>query len=179
MRMIVVYESVFGNTHRIAAAIEHGARQYASTRLVSVGELASEDIASADALVLGGPTHAFSMSTPASRRDAVAWTRDPKRGLYLDAGVPTSGIREWLAAQSSLPGRFATFDTRAVSMRHFPGSAAKKADRELRFRGLSRMDSPMSFYVSSDNVLLPGEEERATAWGEKLARTSSASVAAR
>jgi hypothetical protein len=174
MRIVVVYESVFGNTHRIASAIELGARQAASTRLVSVGDRASDDVADADILVLGGPTHAFAMSTPGSRSEAVAWTRDPKRHLALDGGEPTGGIREWLDGETLLPPRFATFDTRVQSMRHLPGSAARSADRRLRALGITRLAPPTSFYVSSDNELLPGEEDRARAWGEQLARASIA-----
>ena len=179
MRIVVVYESVFGNTHRIASAIEQGARQAASTRLVSVGDQASDDVADADVLVLGGPTHAFAMSTPGSRNEAVAWSRDPKRSLHLDGGEPAGGIREWLDGEILLPPRFATFDTRAQSMRHLPGSAAKGADRQLRSRGVTRLAPPTSFYVTSDNELLPGEEERARAWGEQLARASIAPAAIR
>ena len=172
MRIVVVYESVFGNTHRIAAAIEHGARRGASTRLVFVGERATKDIADADVVVLGGPTHAFSMSTPASRSQAVAWTLDPKRHLSLDAGEPVGGVREWLDAQVIFPPRFAAFDTRASTMRHLPGSAARAIDRRLRARGVDRVCAPMDFYVSPDNELLPGEEERARIWGEQLSTSS-------
>jgi len=172
MRIVVVYESIFGNTHRIAAAIEQGAREAASTRLVSVGARAADDVADADMLVLGGPTHAFTMSTPGSRDEAVSWTNDPKRGLHLD-GETTSGIREWLAGTPLLPAEFATFDTRAQSMRHLPGSAAKAADRQLRARGATRIAPPTSFYVTADNELVPGEEDRARAWGQHLAQAST------
>jgi len=174
MRIVVVYESIFGNTHRIAAAIERGARDHASTRLVSVGDRAAEDVAAADIVVLGAPTHAFSLSTPASRHQAVVWTRDPERDLALDAGEPVTGIREWLDAHPHLPSYFACFDTRAQSMRRFPGSAAKSIDRRLRSNRLIQLASPRSFYVSSENALLPGEEDSAYAWGEHLATTSVA-----
>jgi len=178
MRIVIVYESIFGNTHRIAAAVEQGVRHAATTSLISVSEPAVAALSSADVLVLGGPTHAFSMSTPASRREAVSWAHDPNRHLSLDSAEPISGIREWLDNDVALPPLFATFDTRVASMRHLPGSAARAADKELRSRRLKRLAPPTSFYVSSHNDLLPDEEERARSWGEQLARASVATVSA-
>jgi hypothetical protein len=179
MRIVVVYESVFGNTHRIAAAIERGIRQHASARLVSVGSRAVDDIAAADVVVLGAPTHALSLSTPTTRRQAVDWANDPLRDLTLDSGEPVTGMREWLEGHPHLPAHFVGFDTRAQSMRHFPGSAAKVIDRRLRSRGLWQLSPPTSFYVSSENALLPDEEARAYAWGEHLATTSVVPTARR
>ena len=178
MRIVIVYESIFGNTHRIAVAVEQGVRHAATTSLISVSEPAVAALSSADVLVLGGPTHAFSMSTPASRREAVSWAHDPNRHLSLDSAEPISGIREWLDNDVALPPLFATFDTRVASMRHLPGSAARAADKELRSRRLKRLAPPTSFYVSSHNDLLPDEEERARSWGEQLARASVATVSA-
>ena len=65
MRALVVYETMWGNTGEIAASIADGIR----TREVAVasagrgragGRGAPRDV---DLLVVGGPTHAFSMST--------------------------------------------------------------------------------------------------------------------
>ena len=74
-----------------------------------------------DLLVLGGPTHAFSMTRPSTREDASG--RVPPRGST------TIGLREWLeqfplGAHTEL---VATFDTRVAKVRHLPGSAAKGA----------------------------------------------------
>jgi hypothetical protein len=170
MRIVVVYESVFGNTHRIAEAIEQGAEQVANTLLLSVEDRAAGDVTDADVVVVGGPTHAFTLSTPSSRSEAVAWTTDPKRHLELDAGAPTTGVREYLDNGPALPRLFASFDTRAQSMRHFPGSAARGIDKQLRASGHTRLLSPASFYVSASNRLQPGEEQRAREWGQQLAR---------
>ena len=171
MKFFIVYESVFGNTRRIATAVEHGLRALAQTEMGSVEHTSPHAAAGYDVLVIGGPTHAFSMSTPSSRHDAIGWTQDGKHDLELDAGEPTTGIREWIADADSLPPAFAAFDTRVDGMRRLPGSAARRLTKRLRARGLTPLAPPTSFYVSSASELLDGEETRAEAWGASLADT--------
>jgi hypothetical protein len=69
-----------------------------------------------------------------------ASTRQQACAKGPDEGDVTTGMREWLDA---LPAhdhlRVATFDTRAASVRHLPGSAAKSAAREVRRRHLGQV----------------------------------------
>ena len=69
MRALVVYESMFGNTQAIAQAIGDGIEASMHADVVEVG--AAPDMVPRDVtlLVVGGPTHAFSMSWPSTRRD--------------------------------------------------------------------------------------------------------------
>ena len=63
-KVVVVYESMYGNTHLIADAIGKGFGQAVSAEIVvvPVGEAASDLLDSADLIVVGGPTHAHGMS---------------------------------------------------------------------------------------------------------------------
>ena len=56
-------------------------------------------------------------------------------------------------------------------MRHLPGSAARSAARTLRREGYGRaVAPPESFWVEDvAGPLLPGEVDRARAWGRTLA----------
>lgn len=60
MRAFVVYESLFGNTARIAQAVVDGLTEHLDVEHhdVAEGQLPN----GVDLLVMGGPTHAFSMS---------------------------------------------------------------------------------------------------------------------
>ncbi|MCF4119916.1 flavodoxin family protein [Antribacter sp. KLBMP9083] len=162
MDAVIVYESSFGNTATIARAIGDGIARHMPVRVVSVDDPAAVRGQDPDTLVVvGGPTHAFSMSRPQTRDDA------EKRGAPHEG----TGIREWIG---TLPadggGRYATFDTRINGVRHLPGSAARAAERALRRRGLRTVGSAESFYVAdTEGPLLPDEEARARAWGEHLA----------
>jgi hypothetical protein len=118
--------------------------------------------ADVDLLVIGGPTHAFSMSRPSTREDAV------DRGAH-DTTVAT-GLREWLARLTpSDHVDVATFDTRIGKMKRLPGSAARSAGKQVRRHHLGRLVATESFYVDDmEGPLLEGELERAENWGARL-----------
>jgi hypothetical protein len=162
MRGFVVYESLFGNTARIAEAVVDGMRKHLDVELHSVAEGKLPE--GADLLVIGGPTHAFSMSRATTRQDAV------NQGANAD---PTIGLREWLG---ELPEgndtMFAAFDTRVEMVRRLPGSAAKAAAKMARKRGYQPFTRPESFYVQdTPGPLLDGEVQRAEVWGTQLAES--------
>ncbi|WP_195909224.1 flavodoxin/nitric oxide synthase [Microlunatus sp. Gsoil 973] len=156
---LVVVESAFGNTRRIADAIAAGIGT--RTAVIDIDEAPSTVPAGIDLLVIGGPTHALGMSRPQSRQDAQG-----------QGGAASSrGIREWIAELTPQPGcRVVTFDTKSGSLRRLAGSAANRAARKLRGNGFALAARPMSFYVADlKGPLLDGEIERATAWGRDLA----------
>ena len=161
MRGFVVYESLFGNTARIAQAVVDGLKENLDVELHNVAEGKLPE--GADLLVMGGPTHAFSMSRANTRQDAV------NQGANAD---PTIGLREWL---EELPEGndtpFAAFDTRVDMVRRLPGSAAKSAAKMARKRGYQSLTRPESFYVQDvPGPLLDGEVQRAKVWGVQLAQ---------
>lgn len=163
LRALVVYESMFGNTQAIAESIGAGLETGAEVALVEVGSAPEHLPASVDLLVVGGPTHAFGMTRPATRVAASA------EGSVVMS--PDVGIREWLALLSDRRGgvRAATFDTRATKGRRLPGSAARGAAKLLHQRGYPPLAPPQSFYVQGTlGPLVEGESDRAHRWGEEL-----------
>src|SRR5690606_25531699 len=70
MKVLVVYESMFGNSERVAHAVADGMRPHAEVELLEVDEAPGVPGADVDLLVAGGPTHAFSMSRERTREDA-------------------------------------------------------------------------------------------------------------
>jgi Flavodoxin domain len=164
MRALVVFESMFGNTERIARAVAEGLAENGAD--VEVQPVATAGpVVGYDLVVLGAPTHAFSLSRASTRADAVRQGADPSR-----AG--TSGVREWLdeLPESGPSPRFAVFDSRADKARHLPGSAARRTARTLRSAHHPVAGRPTSFYVHDvAGPLLDGEEDRARAWARALA----------
>lgn len=169
MKALVVYESMFGNTKAIAQAICAGLSESMEVEVTTPDHAPKTVPADLSLLMLGGPTHAFSMSRPNTRQDAVEQgATDPTEG----------GLREWLA---DLPPRagtatVATFDTRTSGARHLPGSASKSAARSARRHGFAHVQGGQSFYVEGvSGPLLNGEIERARDWAREIARTVSTS----
>ena len=174
MRAVVVYESMFGNTRQIAEAIADSMSQLTPVDVMNVNWDGVSAIGDADLLVIGAPTHAHSLSTPASRQEAVEWANDPHRELNLDPDAMGIGVREWLDLHPTTPESYAAFDTRADMIRLFTGAASTAIDRILRRRGLNEVVSPESFTVSMHNELKDGELDRARAWGRKIAEAALA-----
>ena len=165
-RVVVVYESMFGNTREVAEILGRGLEDAGAAvelRDVRSAPRAAELVA--DLVVLGAPTHAFSLSRPSTRADAV------RQGA--PGGGEDIGVREWL--QEALGSPPATripliaFDTRVNKVRHLPGSAARKASRLARTAGFTLLAGPESFYVDDvQGPLSTGEQQRAAAWAHDV-----------
>ena len=70
VRAVVIYESMYGNTHLVADAIAVGLRAAAfDITIVPVSQAGPAVLADADLVVVGGPTHVHGMSraSPARR----------------------------------------------------------------------------------------------------------------
>lgn len=163
MRALVVYESMFGNTEAVAKAVADSLSEVLPAEVVEVGVAPTPLPDDVGLLVVGGPTHAFGMSRPATRKSAA----DQAEGALVSARV---GIREWLR-ELDLPRKpqAATFDTR-VKKRFLPGSAARGAARRLRRTGATLVLPPESFWVvGTPGPLQDGELDRARQWGARLA----------
>jgi len=167
MKALVMYESMFGNSEQVARAVAEGLQEYLDVVVRDVKDTRSSDVAAdVDLLVVGGPTHALSMSRPNTREDAI------RQGA--DHGRSNRGLREWLDGLSTdlhaLP--CAAFDTRVSRVRRLPGSAARSAARVLRRHRGRVMVPPESFFVDDVAGPLAGDQlARARAWGRRLAGT--------
>lgn len=166
MNVLIVCESIFGNTRAAAEAVAEGLRSGGAAVVVAdVTEAPRTLPEGTDLLVLGGPTHAFSMTRESTRQDALS-----KAHASNSAAKAATGIREWIAATApDAQVRVITFDTR-VKKAFIPGSAAKSAARALEERGFEHAERGETFWVQdTPGPLLEGEVDRARAWGQSLA----------
>ena len=142
MTAVVVYESQYGNTQRIAEAIARGLG--GDARAVHASAFSPATLEPGALLVVGSPI--------------VGWKPLEGLGAWLDALGP-----------GSLDGvRTAAFDTRVKLFIH--GDAAKKIEHALEAAGGQRAAEPTWYYVKgTEGPLLDGELEKAEAWGRQLA----------
>jgi hypothetical protein len=169
-RALVVYESMFLNSEKIAESVASGLRSngWLATALdVRDATPAPDELDELDLVVLGAPTHGFSLSRPSTRADAV------RQGA--SAARAESGLREWLA---SLPHAadaspvVAVFDTRVSKVRRLPMAAGRTISKLVARHGFRVVGRPEGFLVEDvGGPLCDGEIERAAAWGRKLAET--------
>jgi hypothetical protein len=174
MRALVVYESMYGNTHAVAVDIAAGLRATHEVTLVPVTRATRELVAAADLIVAGSPTHMHGMPTVSSRRMAAETARKQGSGLNLDPDADGPGLRAWLEGLNAENVLAAAFDTRLSGFPVLTGRASRGISRLLGSHGCRLLVPPESFLVSKQNTLLKGETERACAWGTLVGETSRA-----
>lgn len=166
MKARVAYESMYGNTARIAGAIGSGlAETGIVVTIAGIDALDADATADADLLVVGGPTHAHGLSSESSRDTAV---KDAKN--TFDEPTVGRGLRAWLPELPDGEGRpAAAFDTRiGGAPAWLTGSAAKHVAKILASRGFRLVIEPECFLVTKRNELVDGELERAESWGASV-----------
>ena len=165
LRAMVVFESMFGNTEQVAQAIAAGLEaEGVPTKVVGVSVAPAALPPSVELLVVGAPTHAFSLSRPKTRTEAVRQGAEESKAAI--------GMREWLETVRPPMDQLvhvAVYDTRATKVRRLPAAAGPSAAR-LAKRRFSEVDRPVAFLVDDlQGPLVEGEIDRARSWGRSLA----------
>ncbi len=149
MRTLVVYDSLHGNTERIARAI--GSAVSGEVEVSRVSEAASALLEPFDLLVVGSPTQNQSATAAI---------------LRFVEGIPSPVLKG---------ASVAAFDTRlAGRLATILGSAAGKIASAVRKQGGTLVAPPEGFIVGGGKgPLKDGELERAGAWAKGLAAAGS------
>lgn len=156
MDTFVTYDSVFGNTEKIARAIADALGASPARR---VTELRAAELQGAKLLIVGSPTRGF-RPTPA----VTTFLKGLPAGTLSGVRVAAFDTRMSATAMTKAPGilRFLA--------RHF-GFAAEKIAKRLQKAGGTLAAEPAWFGVeASKGPLTEGELERAAAWAGQLQR---------
>ena len=144
MKALVIYDSLYGNTEKIAKAI--GGAIKGDVKVVPVAEANAAALKSLDLLIIGSPTQGGN-ATKAMQ-------------AFID-NIP----------ETALTGiKVATFDTRFASgWAKIFGFAAGRMAKYFKGKGANLTVSPEGFFVmGSKGPLKEGELERAAAWAKTL-----------
>ncbi len=145
MNALVVFDSVAGNTEKIAAAIAAGIG--VGTRALRITCPEARHVESLSLLVIGSPTQ---------------------------GGRPTKATQQYLDNLSAFSKtlKVATFDTRLqMKFAKLFGFAAEKIESHFKEKGIEMKGKPEGFIVRGrTGPLADGELERAGEWGKNLAR---------
>lgn len=158
MNILIVYNTVHGNTEQLAEAMARALEPTVSVRLEKAADLNRIDAAGVDLLIVGSPTHRQGVSAPLA-----ALLESTGRGAFNGTCA-------------------AAFDTRYRMAAWLSGSAARRIARQLKKRGGRLIVPPESFFMERDvppkghkrrhelERLEPGEVERAARWAALLAQ---------
>ena len=149
MRALIVYDSVYGNTEKIAKAIAEAITPSNEVKVLRVGDANPSELASVNLLIVGSPTH---------------------------AGRPVSAVQDFLKKipELSLKGiSVAAFDTRiSKKIVGVFGYAAGRIAGNLKKKGGTLVASPVGFFVTaSKGPLKEGELERAAGWAKGILKS--------
>ena len=160
MKVIVVYESHWGNTATVARAIADGFGPEA--QVLTTDEASPTVVADTDLIVAGAPVMAFNLPS-----DKMLATMAGDRKAPTPPELSHASMRSWLDRIAAGRGRSAAFET---ALRWSPGGATGAIDDRLQRAGFKRLAKGRRFVVKgSYGPLRDGELERAQEWGSELA----------
>ena len=147
MKTLIVYDSVYGNTEKIAQAI--GGAITGEVKVLRVGEVNYSELKTLDLLIVGSPTQ---------------------------GGRPTLGIQDFLNKVSEEAIKcinVAAFDTRfSTRLVGIFGYAAGRIADSLKKKGGTLILSPEGFFVKGkEGPLKEGELERAATWAKEIVKS--------
>jgi flavodoxin len=162
MKAVIIYDSLYGNTEKVAFAIGDGLGgglgALGSVRVLPVGEGLADQLSGWDLLVVGGPTHGSHPSPP--MREFL--DRIPN-GALTGAQVAAFDTRTDMETLTGALRLFGKFLNRL-------GYAAPKISSDLATKGGQVILPPEGFIVEDkEGPLRAGELERAVSWGRQIA----------
>jgi flavodoxin len=166
MKALVLYDSAYGNTARVAEAIAAALAAAGQVTIVRAGEATQAQLQGVTMLVVGSPTQGFRPTQPVTHFLKAL----PERGLD---GLQVAAFDTRIGEADIAKNRFL-----AVMVRLF-GYAAEKIAKTLTRKGGHLVVPPAGFVVGgTEGPLLDGELERAAAWARQItaASTSASSV---
>jgi flavodoxin len=146
MKALVVFDSTWGNTEKVAQAIASGIG--GGARACRVGSVEANDRTSIDLLVIGSP---------------------------ILGGRPSPAIQGYISAIPPVSAKgltVATFDTRlSMKFAKLFGYAAVRMADQLQAKGCTVKGKEGFTVKGRGGPLADGEVERATQWGKSLSQS--------
>jgi flavodoxin len=144
MKVLVVYDTAYGNTEKIGRAIAGAIGD--DVKILHAGETGPSDVEGIDFLFIGAPTQGGRPTRP---------TQDLLKKL---SDTDVKGLK------------IATYDTRiSAKWVGIFGYAAGRIAKALKKKGGNLVRDPEPFFVNgTEGPLREGEAERAAAWAKEI-----------
>jgi flavodoxin I len=143
MKALVIYDSLYGNTEKVAKAMAEALGKEA--KAVRVGQVKPADIKDYAYIIIGSPTQ---------------------------GGRPTKATQAFLETlkEDDLTGkRFAAFDTRFKGIAKIFGYAAPRIEKSLKQKRANCTAQPQGYFVKgTKGPVEDGELERAATWAKAI-----------
>lgn len=157
MNGLIIYDSFFGNTEKIAQAIGQALGAPGEIQLLRVGEVKLEQLRGLQLLIVGSPTRGF-RPTPAISDLLKGLPKNHLKGTKVAAFDTRFTEEEIKSSAAFLPFMVKIF-----------GYAARPIADRLQEKGGELIEPAEGFYVrGTEGPLLEGELERAAEWARRI-----------
>ena len=155
MNALVIYESFFGNTEKVAQAVGDALGEKTDIEIKRVGDIQPDQLKGLKLLIIGSPTRAFRPS--------------PAVSAFLKS-IPNNSLKGVKAA--AFDTRISTEYIKSRPLRFMVklfGYAAKPMAEKLRKKGAEIIVPPEGFFVKdTEGPIKEGELPRAAAWAKQI-----------
>jgi flavodoxin len=156
MKAMVIYDSYFGNTEKVARAIGEALGPGENVQSLKVSDVKPEQLEGIELLIVGSPTRAFRATAAING----FLKKIPAGGLR---GVQVAGFDTRISTED-IKSRMLLFLVKIF------GYAAEPISKKLQKKGGEAAAAPEGFIVKdTEGPLKDGELERAAAWAKKIA----------
>lgn len=152
MKTIVIYDSMYGNTEKIAKTI---AESVESAKLYKVDAVKLEDIKKAQLLVVGSPTHG-------------GWYTEPFKKLFLEICEDDLAHIKVAAFSTATSKKDEGWFVRMII--DIFGYATDRIAKELATKGAQIISKETFFVKGKEGPLSDGEIKKAQNWGNFLTK---------
>jgi flavodoxin I len=155
MKALIIYDSFFGNTQKIAETIAKSMDSKGTVPVIKVADVKPDDLLHLDYLLVGSPTRAFQPTQAITK---------------LLKSIPSGGLKGTKVA--AFDTRISVEDTPVAILKFFAkifGYAASPILKTLvKKGGILSLPSEGFFVKDSEGPLKEGELERAAAWAKRI-----------
>jgi len=158
MKVLIIYDSVFGNTEKIAQAIGNSLDSKENVETLRVSDVKPEQLIGLELLIVGSPTRIF---------------KPTKAIMNFLNKIPLNGIKGIKVAAFDTRISIADVSSRLLNILvKLFGYAAKPIADKLEKKGGNLIILPEGFFViDSKGPLKDGELERAADWAKLIMKT--------
>jgi len=153
MKITIVYDTVYGNTEKIAEVLKEGIKGKNTIKMIEADDASADDVKDAEMLWVGSPTHG-------------GWYTEGVKNFLKS--IPENGLKDKRAVAfdtSSSKENESWFVKRVID---FFGNASRRIARELEKKGAQLAGSETFYVHGKEGPLQEGEVERAKEWAGKV-----------
>ncbi|MBN2853617.1 MAG: flavodoxin domain-containing protein [Clostridia bacterium] len=154
MNILIIYDSVFGNTEKVAQELYDTLKENNKVEIRKVDKMNTTMVKEIDLIILGSPTRGFSPTKPMTQFvKSLETDNDAMKVAIYDTRIDYMQIKSRLAR----------------NIVHKGGYANQKMAKVIKNKGIRVVEPLEAFYViESEGPLKDGELKRAKDWIEKI-----------